>query len=38
MRWKQRFELEANRETAYVGRVIQEGLPEEVTFRQNPAG
>lgn len=25
-------------ETAYVGRVIREGLPEEVTSRLRPAG
>lgn len=32
------MELETNMETAYVGRVIQEGLSEEVTFRQGPTG
>lgn len=32
------MELGTNPETAHVGRVIQEGLPEEVTFRLRPAG
>lgn len=32
------MELETDMETAYVGRVIREGLPEEVTSRLKLAG
>lgn len=35
---KQRVDIETNTERAYVGRVIWEGLPEEVTFGPSPAG
>lgn len=38
MRWKQRVGMETDTETAYLGRVVREGLPEEVTFRLSTVG